>query len=483
LGTLIFIVLGLGLGFVLRGGAAGPVEAEAAAGIPLEAGQPLPILDGQGAPNLLFITIDTLRADHLGVYGYQRYTSPWIDRYTRDAMLFQTTVAQKTCTAPSFATMMTGLYPRTHGLSRNHGVLSEESNTLAERLQKWGYRTAAFVSNPACSDYFNFDQGFDSFDFTFYDEDVESKAMNQRLLPWVERLGDEPFFLWLHYTDPHAPYFVEEPHRSLFSGDLYDGVNSGLEVVIGPRAKPGILPAEVVMEDSTDLDFYIAQYDAEIRYIDFHLQYVMSALRRMGLLENTLVALLSDHGESMVEHDFFMSHGHNTYNTQAVVPLILRHDQLPRNVVIPGKVELVDLLPTLLTLLGVPYEAAEIEGRSLAPMIFGGGEPTEGPAGKALTFIEGKYDYRYSHMAVWGERWKFIIVPVKMAYPLNRLVDGRVRFWLDDPVENGFRTSILNFELYDMLADPGETRNLAGTGLGAETTGSTPIPSVCGSSS
>jgi arylsulfatase A-like enzyme len=469
--TLVFFILAVGLGMVLHGDSASVADSGVPAAVETTAGEALPVIEGQGRPSLLFITIDTLRADHVGAYGYQRYTSPYMDRFSQDAMLFQTPVAQKTMTAPSFATMMTGLYPRTHGLSRNHGVLSDESNTLAERLKEAGYRTAAFVSNPACSDVFNFDQGFDFFDLTFYDEEVESRGLNEKFIPYARNLGQEPFLLWLHYTDPHALYVVEEPEYSLFTDDYWYGKNRDRKVEIGPRARPYILPTEVLLREpeetdySVDLDFYISQYDAEIRYNDFHLQYAMAVMEQMGLLENTLVVLLADHGESLVEHNFYMSHGHNTYNTQAVVPLMIRHDALPRGTVIPQKVELVDLLPTMLTLLGVPYDTFEMEGRSQVPLMTGQGV---GSPEDAFTYIEGKYDYYYSHVAVWGDRWKLIISPLKMAYPLNRIVDLRVRFWLGGHVDNRFRTKVLVYELYDMQADPGETNNLAGTGLAAE---------------
>jgi|GEM_PF-593038 len=465
LGMTVFVLLGLGLGFILRGEPFATGVAPTAAGV-TGSGDELTSRKVDGRPNLLFISIDTLRADHLGAYGYQRHTSPYMDRFARESVLFQLPVAQKTMTAPSFATMMTGLYPRTHGLSRNHGVLSDESHTLAERLREQGYRTAAFVSNPACSDVFNFDQGFDFFDLTFYDEDVESKGLNEKFIPYAESLGSEPFLLWLHYTDPHALYQVTEPEQSLFIDDPHYGRYRDLKVVIGQRARPYVLPAEAAMDGNTDLDWYISQYDAEIRYVDHHLQYAMAALERMGLLENTLVVLLSDHGESMVEHDYYMSHGHNTYNTQAVVPLMIRHASLPAGTVVPGKVELVDLLPTLLDLLGVPRDGEDMEGRSLVPLMLG--DRASRDDGETYTWIEGKYDYQYSHLAVWGDRWKLVASPLKMAYPLNRMVGLQVRSWLGSPVTNSYRTKILRYELYDMQADPGETDDLAGTGLEAE---------------
>lgn len=464
-GMTAFVLLGLGLGYNLRGETAA-AGMETASAVEAVSGATTVPLDGDGRPNLLFISIDTLRADHLGVYGYQRNTSPYMDRFARESVLFQQPISQKTMTAPSFATMMTGLYPRTHGLSRNHGVLSDESHTLAERLREQGYRTAAFVSNPACSDVFNFDQGFDFFDLTFYDEDVESKGLNEKFIPYAESLGSEPFLLWLHYTDPHALYQVAEPERSLYIDDPYYGRFRDLEVVIGPRARPNVLPTEAAMDDITDLDWYISQYDAEIRFVDHSVQYAMAAMERMGLLENTLVVLLSDHGESMVENDYYMSHGHNTYNTQAVVPLMIRHPSLPAGMVVPGKVELVDLLPTLLDLLGVPRDGPAMEGRSLVPMMLG--DRASRDDGVTYTWIEGKYDYQYSHLAVWGDRWKLVAVPLKMAYPLNRMVGLQVRFWLGAPVANSYRTKIMLYELYDMQADPGETKDLAGTGLEAE---------------
>jgi len=462
-GTLVLCLLGLGLGFVLRGDGSQTVTAPLAqAGTAMTAGEGS--LAGEGPVNLLFLTIDTLRADHVGAYGYQRRTSPWMDRYSRDALLFQLPVTQKTCTAPSFATMMTGLYPRTHGLSQNQSELADESNTLAERLGRQGYQTAAFVSNPACSQIFSFDQGFDFFHFTFYDEVEESSALNRDVASWLENQEEEPFFLWLHYNDPHSPYEVEEPFRSLFSNDLYGGRYRDRPVKIGRRARPGVIPRSQVIDDSVDLDHYVAQYDAEIRHNDFYLQQMMALLQRAGLLENTLVVLLSDHGESLVEHGYYMNHGHNAYNTQAVVPLIFRHPSLPRATVVPEIVQLVDLLPTLLSMLGVPYDPTEMEGRDLTPLIRGQGMP----AGESVSFTEGKYEYKYSHIAVWDGKWKLIMVPVKLAYPLNRIVEAKTRFWFGGPVVNGYRTKVLRFELYDMEADPGETVNLAGSGLEAE---------------
>ena len=299
--------------------------------------------------NLLLITIDTARADALGAYGQTLATSPHIDLLAAEGVLFEQCTSSSPNTLPSHATLFTALQPFSHGVRSNAGyALSASSLTLAERLRERGYRTAAEVATGVLASATGIAQGFDAYrgvdspDVVLQEISIDEGGqkrvatlktraaadITRQAIRFLRRQGDEPFFLWLHYYDPHYPYTAPEPFRSRFAASPYHG---------------------------------------EIAYTDDQVGVVLEALAQQGLADRTLVALTSDHGEGLGEHGE-PTHSFFVYETTLRVPLVLRGPELPRGLRIAAPVRLLDVAPTLLELVGSEGTPGS-QGRSLLALL------------------------------------------------------------------------------------------------------------------
>ena len=288
-------------------------------------------------PSLVVVTLDTTRADHLGCYGAARAATPNIDAIARRGVRFAQALSPVPLTLPAHASLMSGRVPRRHGVRDNAGFkLDPKVPLLAERLRAAGYATAAYVSAAVLDRDGGLDRGF-----TIYDDNVrvgdrqafnyEERAASQTVDALLPHLGDlqPPFFLWIHFYDPHAPYVPPEPYASRFSGRPYDG---------------------------------------EIAFMDAQLGRVLDALKRSGV--TLYIAIAGDHGESLGEHGED-GHGVFLYEATQHVPLIVSGPGLPTGTTVDATVGIVDLAPTLLDLLQLP-SLPEADGRSLAPLMRGG---------------------------------------------------------------------------------------------------------------
>lgn len=221
--------------------------------------------------NVLLLTIDTLRADHLGCYGYVRDTSPAIDRFARESVLFETAIAQWPMTSPSFAAILTGQYGNTNGLMRKtRQAIARTPVLLAETLRERGWRTSAIITNGNLSKQFQFDQGFDEYRQLWDDvPDADAGRVTNETIEWLDRTrSDGKFFLWLLYLDPHSRYQPPAAFHDLYLDDEhYEG---GRELRFSESAVAGIRD-RARLGDETDLDYYVAQYDSEIRFLDSEL--------------------------------------------------------------------------------------------------------------------------------------------------------------------------------------------------------------------
>jgi arylsulfatase A-like enzyme len=307
--------------------------------------------------NVILITVDTLRADHLGVYGYARDTSPNVDRFARENALFRRAFSHAPETNPSFSSIMTSHYPHETKVFRFFTVLPPGTLTLAKIMQANGYRTAAINSHFTLRRGSGFEQGFDLYDDHL--EDVLSERLT-RIAPkttraaveWLEENHQkQKFFLWVHYDDPHGPYVPPPPYNTMFVERQSGGKK---KLPIHEWSGKGGIPAYQVSGEHREPPYYIAQYDGAIRFFDAAFGTLMKKIQDLGLFENSLVILTADHGEGMGEHDYYFAHEEFVYNTLINIPLIVR----PPGKASSGKeirspVAHVDVLPTILDIVGV----------------------------------------------------------------------------------------------------------------------------------
>jgi arylsulfatase A-like enzyme len=400
--------------------------------------------------NVLLITIDTLRADHVGSYGYHLETSPTMDRLAAEGVRFADATVQWPKTWPAMASMLTATYPATNGIRVfPRRPLPAVNLTMAEVLRSSGYQTGAVVANVNLGKKFAFDQGFDHFVESWVDEVIRmtgqatfenapgkvkrftnATIVTDQGIEVLDRLAanpEKPYFLWLHFMDPHGPYLPPAAYEGLFS-DAHRR-----QLVVLKR-----VPKYQRQEDpktgavSNDLGFYKAQYDREIRYFDDELGRFLEALEKRGMRENTLIVLTADHGESLDEHRYFLAHGKLPYQPTASVPfLMVLEGSIPAGKVVSHPVGLIDMLPTVLELLNLPLPP-QVQGESLMPLVAGRSR------GSPHVFLESGYADPPA-VAVRRDKWK--------------LVHYRAA--------KEARSRGVSIELFDLADDPGEQHNLA----------------------
>ena len=382
---------------------------------------------GEGEPwNVLIYLVDSLRADHLGCYGYERPTSPELDRFAaEDAVRFDRVVAQASWTRAAVASLLTGLYPHAHGAVGREDRLVAETPYLSEILNEAGWATAGFVTNGNVSAPFGFDRGWDTFRHFSESNDVPehhvlSDALNEHVFDWLDAHDPaRPFFLYVHTSDPHYPYRPPEPWLDRFASEVEDPSIGDLDAVV--RLIRGKLPVEDrVRQDLIDL------YDGEIAFNDHHFGRLLDRLRADGLYDRTLIVFLGDHGEEFLDHDGW-GHGATLYEEQLRVPLVIKLPNGERGgVVVDEPVRQIDVLATLLDVLGRPIPS-EVQGTSRLAAMRG-----VAPVGRATP--------SFAELHLDGE-------------DADVIVDGRFKLILDGAGDHA--------ELYDVIADPGERHDLA----------------------
>src|SRR5882672_10267607 len=351
----------------------------------------------KSAPNVVLITIDTLRADHLGSYGYQQIKTPNIDALAADGARFARAFTAVPVTLPSHTAMLTGTYPMLSGMHDFSGnKLSPQQPTLATVLKQSGYATGAVIAAAVLDSRFGLNQGFDfyydHFDFNRLDEanlDEMERPGNQvadQALDWLAKNSQKKFFLWMHLYDPHFPYRPPEPYATEYASHLYDG---------------------------------------EIAFADEQVGRLLRFLKNKGLYQNTIIVLSGDHGESLGEHGE-KTHGFFIYNATMHVPLIVRLPGKSLALTVDDPVSLVDLMPTVLSAVGLDIPS-QVQGRSLLPIL-------RGEKGNRERTVYGETFLPRIHFN-WSE--------------LRGAENAKYHF-IDAPRP----------ELYDLAKDPGELRNL-----------------------
>ncbi|MGH0032853.1 MAG: sulfatase family protein [Myxococcota bacterium] len=310
--------------------------------------------------NVLLFVIDTLRADALGAYGNPTVETPRIDAFAAEGVLFERAYAPTSWTRASVASILTGQHPDTHGLNQRDEALPQEVETLAERLSDAGYATAAIVANPNVGSAYGFDQGWDEY-VELYQRRAKGRVasgelvadagrVTRRALRWLDG-ARSPFFLFVLAIDPHWPY-TPPPRFDRYGRDYSGPVRDGAGGALAPDL------------DAADRERIRAYYHGEVSYGDHWFGRLVDGLERRGLADETVVVLTSDHGEEFWEHGQRF-HNKALFEESIRVPLILRHPgSLPAGRRVRAPVELVDLVPTLLSLVGLPVPG-HVDGRSL----------------------------------------------------------------------------------------------------------------------
>lgn len=318
--------------------------------------------------NVVLITIDTLRARNLGVYGYERDTSPHIDRLAQQGALFLDAFAPSSWTLPSLGSLLSSRNPHRHGAAivRLTGkpavtAMATDFPVLAEVLERSGYSSAVFFESAYPLDQIGITRGF---------ERIEKRPSTRsaEIRSWMEERGEEPFFLWLHYLKPHTPYVPSPESDRLFIEESVDSHRSLAEYWNHEECR------KRYEEASPDVErIRLGFYDESIRDSDLRVGETLAALRELGMEENTLVVLTSDHGEEFFEHGG-CDHGKTLYDEVLHVPLVLRHPAgIASGLRISGQVRLIDVAPTILALLDLETPEG-FAGRSLVPQLRGAAE-------------------------------------------------------------------------------------------------------------
>lgn len=386
-------------------------------------------------PNLLFFGIDSMRAEHMSLYGYDRLTTPNIDKYLEGGVTFEKCLSPHIPTTPGYSSMLTGLdaFGTNVVALRHKGGLPENVKTLAEVLRENGYDTSCigFTSNPAS-------RGFDKYlEFEGWGSWEAGRAhkaenLNAVAIPELERLasGDKPWFLFMRHMDPHSPYLPPEPfHRMFYGKNEFDPNNHSLDPVYAFKPfcdyfytwfAPGC----------TDRDYIIANYDAAVAYMDSCIQNILARLEGLGLEEDTLVVFVSDHGETLYDHDCYFDH-HGLYECTLNVPFALRwKGHLPEGKRCSEWCSLQDVMPTVLDVMGIdPKIDYAFDGQTLMTLLNGG------HTGNAEYYItEATWERKHG----WRTpEWK-LIVALEPDFHFKPMV-----------------------ELYNLVTDPGETNNVA----------------------
>jgi arylsulfatase A-like enzyme len=330
---------------------------------------------GGRKPNIVLFGVDSLRADHMSCYGYRHLTTPHIDRFAQGGTLFERTYSAHIPTTPAYSSMLTGMdcFSTQVVALRHRGPLRPEVRALPEILKEAGYETCCvgFSGNPGS-------RGFDKYvnysGWGSWNEGRSPKAENLNAvgMPELERLaaGDQPFFLFIRHMDPHAPYLPPAPYERMFyHGNESDPSNKSMEPVMAFKPFCDFF-ASWMPPGISDKDYVVAQYDGSVAFMDASIQRIFTAMETLGLMENTIVALNGDHGETLYDHGCFFDH-HGLYDPTLYIPLIIRYPaKVPAGRRVAGFNQHKDLVPTLLELAEID-PGITLDGRSLMPMARG----------------------------------------------------------------------------------------------------------------
>ena len=395
--------------------------------------------------NIILITYDALRTDHLSFFGYSRRTSPFIDKIMTQSASFSNVTASYPQTSQSFASLFTGNYPWNHGVWTAGSVLPDSVVTVTEELTQQGYHTYAVVSNPNLDTVFNFQQGFEKYSSL---KTTDPASTTDNALELVSEGLKEPFLFWVHYLDPHSPYDPHENYVKTFRNDSQ--YQQDLKPTNYIKSYNKSTPTAKEVADA------LARYDGEIRSQDEQFKRLFYNLQDRGYLDNSLLVFTSDHGEFFGHHGYYFNHGPSPYS-ELQVPLFWYCPGL-----IPPKrsdqpVELIDMVPTMLSLVGITPTGMRLAGTDLSDFITKEDGKVPFPRTYALGVSYWTYDKKGfpQFFILRSKEWELIINKldhIKRVNSFKELIN--------------FSYSLYQFrgqgvELYNRLNDPFERKNLA----------------------
>jgi arylsulfatase A-like enzyme len=385
-------------------------------------------------PNLVLLGIDSLRPDHMSLYGYHRLTTPHMDKFASGGTVFENLISPSIPTTPGYGSMLTGMdcFGTDVVALRHQGGLGKHLTTLPELLGKNGYNTTCvgFSGNPAS-------RGFQKYiDFEGWGSWAQGRShkaenLNAVSIPELKRLAGEkkPFFLFMRHMDPHSPYLPPHPFdRAFYDRNEFDRTNKSLKPVMTFKPFCDYF-ASWFPPACTDKDYIIAQYDGAIAYMDACIANLFATLQDLGIEEETLVVIDSDHGETLYDHDCFFDH-HGLYDCTLRIPLVFRYPgKVPAGARFSDYCHMKDVMPTILDLMGIESRI-KFDGRSLVPLLVGEAREQEP-------------EY-YITECTWMRKHGWRTPQWKLIHALEP--------------DFHFKPEV---ELYDMIKDPGETCNLA----------------------
>ncbi|MDO8142623.1 MAG: sulfatase [Candidatus Brocadiales bacterium] len=391
-------------------------------------------------PNILLFTVDACRPDHFGCYGYNRNTTPNIDKLAKEGVLFTHAFSQSAWTTPGMISIFTSLYPPTHGVDAKDRTLKDDVLTLPKVLKGNGYTAPVLPRFVDIQNYWHL--GFD-----VVDKERFSGEEGEDLLKLLEAYKDQRFFIWYHYHGLHLPYNPQKPYDKIFQEDISGGMTAETESIGLVKTKSVIRNGSVSF-NSAEKKAVVALYDGQIRQLDDYMGLLMEKMKQWGILDNTILIITSDHGEELFEHGF-IGHASTSLNAKLYdeiihIPLIIRWPKKVEHRIVDELVQQIDVMPTILDMLGLPIPEG-LHGYSLLPFIRG--KPMNNLRPVFCETILGGFQStkemeEIKLRCVRTKEWKLIYTNTP-GHDLN-----------SEGVNNG------KYELYNLSNDPKEERNI-----------------------
>lgn len=418
--------------------------------------------------NIVLLSVDSLRADHVGAYGYERETTPYFDALAKKGVLFENYFSTSFLTPVSEMSVHTGMYPTAHKTTNFDTVLPEDITTLAQYFKQKGYATSALLSspefeiNPALRK--SFSRGFERYEYL--EEVQRAFPTREQVEEEIDTFSDKKFFWWVGVGGVHWPYGAQGPN--VFADETYSGIfqNKPLEWwSVFQNIYEGVQYPEQVSVEDADIQYVIDQYDNGVRAFDEFLERFMNELTRRNLLDRTIIIIQSEHGEDLHEHGYFAHY--DILDTQTHVPLLVLFPRLDTECRITSFAGSVDVFPTIVDVLGYP-PLDQFQGTSLAPIIHG----SEKDGARQEVFLERSPLWeetfsisaslknrgietgseRHKDIGIRTPRWKYISRTSKQAME-------KIQWWR---AVTGKKVQFPEEELYDLVSDPGEKKNVIG---------------------